>query len=216
MNRLKVFLLTLTVLICTVHVTAGNVDSTAFSTFIPKTNVKLNTMVCIGVINPAVELRISKKFSAQIEALGIMATDNFIGTNYPLQLCACFIEPRWYTKRIFNGLFLGANLGCGTFRLNKNILYKFFGWFPDLNYKKNENSIQIGTTLMAGITLGYAYSFKCNPHWAVEANFSFGRQWAVYEEYTHNNNGQISYLPKNGSAEYMPFYRGGIYISYKW
>ena len=30
------------------------------------------------------------------------------------------------------------------------------------------------------------------------------------------NDGTIEHTPVNGSAEYMPFYRGGIFLAYKW
>ena len=107
--------------------------------------------------------------------------------------------------------------GVGAFRLNKNILYKFFGWSPDLNYKKNENSVQTGSNLMGGVTLGYVHTFKSNPHWSVEVNWSMGRQWARYDDHLYDANGTpTGYVPMNGSAEYMPFYRGGIYVAYKW
>lgn len=207
----------LLILICISLTSFGKTrDTLKYTTFSPKTNVKLNTLVCIGVINPAFELRLSNKFSIQLEGLGVISSDNYLGTGYPLQMWSCFLEPRWYPKRVFNGFFLGANVGSGAFRLNKNILYKFFGWSPDLNYKKYEHSVQIGANLMAGITLGYTYTFKCNPHWAVEANWSMGRQWAIYEDYLYKDEKVDHHIPNNGSAEYMPFYRGGIYISYKW
>ncbi len=207
----------LSVLIC-ISLTGftQKIDTLKYRDFHPKTNVKINTLVCIGVINPAFELRISKKFSIQLEGLGVISSNNYLGTGYPLQMWSCFLEPRWYPKRVFNGFFLGANVGSGAFRLNKNILYKFFGWSPDLNYKKHENSVQIGANLMAGITLGYTYTFKRNPHWSAEINWSLGRQWAIYEDYIHNDGKVEGHIPNNGSAEYMPFYRGGIYIAYKW
>ena len=210
-------LILFTLLICSIISAKANPrDSINGEPFTPKTNVKLNALVCIGVVNPAFEFRISNKFSVQLEGLGVVAPNNFLGTGYPLQLWSCFLEPRWYPKKVFNGFFLAPNVGSGVFRLNKNILYKFFGWSPDLNYKKDENSVQIGASLMAGITLGYTYTFKKNPHWAIEANWSMGRQWAVYEDYWFNEDKVTGHLPNNGSAEYMPFYRGGIYISYKW
>ena len=73
--------------------------------------------------------------------------------------------------------------------MNKNILHKYFGWSPDLNYKKDEHSIQTGESWMAGLTLGYIHTFKKNPHWSIEVNWSLGRQWARYEGYTNYNDG---------------------------
>lgn len=213
---MKKITITLLLIATSIIANATKIDSLNNCDFNPKTNVKLNTLVCIGVVNPAFEFRISNKFSAQLEGLGVISSNNFLGTGYPLQMWTCFLEPRWYPKKVFNGFFLGANVGSGAFRLNKNILYKFFGWSHDLNYKKNENSVQIGANLMAGITLGYIYSFKKNPHWSVELNWSMGRQWAIYEDYLYKDDKVHHHIPNNGSAEYMPFYRGGIYIAYKW
>ena len=69
---------------------------------------------------------------------------------------------------------------------------------------------------MGGITLGYVFTFKKNPHWSIEANWSLGRQWAVYESYSHKGDELVLHGEMGGSAEYMPFYRGGIFVAYKW
>ena len=185
-------------------------------TFVPRTNVKLSALAAIGVVNPAVEFRIDKKWSMQLEGMGVFAKNNFLGTGYPLQMGAMFVEARWYPKQVFQGFFLAPNLGGGAFRMNKNILYEFFGWAPDLNYKKPENLVQVGHNYMGGLTLGYVYTFRNNPHWSIEANWSLGRQWAMYEDYVHRGNGVITHGEMGGSAEYMPFYRGGIFVAYRW
>ena len=184
--------------------------------FVPRTNVKLSAMAAIGIVNPAVEFRIDKKWSVQLEGMGIFAKNNFLGTGYPLQMGAMFVEARWYPKQVFQGFFLAPNLGGGAFRMNKNILYEFFGWLPDLNYKKSDYSVQVGHNYMGGLTLGYVYTFKKNPHWSIEANWSLGRQWAMYEGYSVLEDELIGHTKMGGSAEYMPFYRGGIFVAYRW
>ena len=191
-------------------------DSIQSEVSTPHTNVKLNALGTIGIVNPAIEFRISKKWSVQLEGMGIFAAKNFLGTGYPLQMGAAFIEARWYPKGTFHGFFLAPNFGGGAFRMNKNILHKFFGWSLDLDYKKLENSVQVGQNYMGGVTLGYVYTFRKNPHWSIEANWSLGRQWAQYEDYVHRGNGIITHGELGGSAEYMPFYRGGIFVAYKW
>ena len=182
----------------------------------PRTNVKLSALAAIGIVNPAVEFRIDKKWSVQLEGMGVFAAKNFLGTGYPLQMGAMFVEARWYPKQVFQGFFLAPNLGGGAFRMNKNILYEFFGWAPDLNYKKPENSVQVGHNYMGGLTLGYVFTFKKNPHWSIEANWSWGRQWAMYESYSVQGDEFVGHDKMGGSAEYMPFYRGGIYVAYRW
>ena len=149
--------------------------------------------------------------------MGVFAAENFLGTGYPLQMGAAFVEARWYPKGVFRKFFLAPNVGGGAFRMNKNILHKFFGWAPDLEYKKSDNAVHVGHNYMGGVTLGYVFTFPKNPHWSIEANWSFGRQWAVYEEYITRADGTAYRSTElGGSAEYMPFYRGGIFVAYKW
>lgn len=185
--------------------------------FVPRTNVKLSALAAVGIVNPAMEFRVAEKWSVQLEGMGIFASKNFLGTGYPLQMGAAFVEARWYPKGVFRKFFLAPNVGGGAFRMNKNILHKFFGWAPDLDYKKNENAVHVGHNYMGGVTLGYVFTFKKNPHWSIEANWSLGRQWAVYEEYITRADGTAYRSTElGGSAEYLPFYRGGIYVAYKW
>lgn len=192
-------------------------DTLIVTPFSPRVNLKMSALAAIGIINPAVEFGINRKWSMQVEGMGVFAGNNFLGTGYPLQLGTFFVEGRCYFKHVFNGFFVAPNVGLGAFRLNKNILHKFFGWSPDLDYKKNENSVQTGANIMAGLTFGYVYNFKKNSHWSVEINWSFGRQWARYEDHHYDAEGNpTGHVPVNGSAEYMPFYRGGIFVAYKW
>ena len=184
--------------------------------FVPRTNVKLSALAAIGIVNPAVEFRVDEKWSVQLEGMGVFAAENFLGTGYPLQMGAAFVEARWYPKGVFRKFFLAPNVGGGAFRMNKNILHKFFGWAPDLNYKKHENAVHVGHNYMGGLTLGYVFTFPKNPHWSIEANWSFGRQWAKYESYTPLGDNLIHHEELGGSAEYLPFYRGGIFVAYKW
>ena len=184
--------------------------------FVPRTNVKLSALAAIGIVNPAVEFRVDEKWSVQLEGMGVFAAENFLGTGYPLQIGAAFVEARWYPKGVFRKFFLAPNVSGGAFRLNKNILHKFFGWASDLNYKKHEDAVHVGHNFMGGVTLGYVFTFPKNPHWSIEANWSFGRQWAKYESYTPFDDNLIHHEELGGSAEYLPFYRGGIFVAYKW
>lgn len=213
----KIFVLWVALVMATLSANATQGDSIKVQVFSPRVNVKMSALAAIGIINPAVEFRLDKKWSMQLEGLGVMARNNFLGTGYPLQMGSFFLEGRYYFKKVYHGFFVAPNMGVGAFRLNKNILYKFFGWSPDLNYKKSENSLQTGSNLMGGVTLGYVHTFKKNPHWSVEVNWSLGRQWARYDDHLYDADGNPSgHVPMNGSAEYMPFYRGGIYVAYKW
>ena len=217
MKQTRMFILLIVCIMSIFSARASQGDSLQVEPFVPRVNVKMSALAAIGIVNPAVEFRIDKKWSMQLEGMGVCAGSNFLGTGYPLQMGSFFVEGRYYFKQVFHGFFLAPNVGAGAFCLNKNILHKFFGWSPDLDYKKNENSIQTGANLMAGLTLGYVHTFKKNPHWSVEINWSLGRQWARYEEHLYDENGTpTGHVPVNGSAEYMPFYRGGIFVAYKW
>lgn len=215
-NLLTKVLLILFCLLSFQSMRANSNDSIQTELLTPCINIKLNALAAIGIVNPAVEFRIDRKWSVQLEGMGIFAANNFLGTGYPLQMGAAFVEARWYPKQVFKGFFVAPNFGGGAFRMNKNILHKFFGWAPDLDYKKLENSVQVGHNFMGGVTLGYVFSFKKNPHWSIEVNWSLGRQWAQYEDYVHRGNGVITHNEMGGSAEYMPFYRGGIFVAYRW
>ena len=213
----RIWMLMVVFVMATMSANAGQGDSLKVEPFSPRVNVKMSALAAIGIVNPAVEFRLDKKWSMQLEGLGVFAKNNFLGTGYPLQMGSFFVEGRYYFNKVFHGLFVAPNVGCGAFRLNKNILHKFFGWSPDLNYKKSENSVQAGGNLMAGLTLGYVHTFKKNPRWSVEVNWSLGRQWAQYEDHLYDEKGTpTGHVPVNGSAEYMPFYRGGIFVAYKW
>jgi len=217
MKHGRLFTLMVIFMMAILSAKASQGDSLRVEPFVPRVNVKMSALAAIGIVNPAVEFRIDKKWSMQLEGMGVFAGSNFLGTGYPLQMGSFFVEGRYYFKQVFHGFFLAPNVGAGAFRLNKNILHKFFGWSPDLDYKKNENSVQTGANLMAGLTLGYVHTFKKNPHWSVEINWSLGRQWARYEDHLYDENGTpTGHVPVNGSAEYMPFYRGGIFVAYKW
>ena len=183
-------------IMATFSASAGQGDSLKVETFSPRVNVKMSALAAIGIVNPAVEFRLDKKWSMQLEGMGVFAKNNFLGTGYPLQMGSFFVEGRYYFKKVF---------------------HKFFGWSPDLDHKKCENSVQTGANVMAGLTLGYVHTFKKNPRWSVEVNWSLGRQWAQYEDHLFDESGTpVGHVPANGSAEYMPFYRGGVFVAYKW
>ena len=124
-------------IMATFSASAGQGDSLKVETFSPRVNVKMSALAAIGIVNPALEFRLDKKWSMQLEGMGVFAKNNFLGTGYPLQMGSFFVEGRYYFKKVFHGFFVAPNVGCGAFRLNKNILHKFFGWSPDLDYKKS-------------------------------------------------------------------------------
>lgn len=171
----------------------------------PKVNVKLNSTVFLGIINPAVEFRVFNKGSVQLEALGILAPRNFLGTGYPCSLAVAYGEFRFYPKQVFKGFFCGVHAGWAAYRLNKNLL-------PIFGYLKDPASIHVGQAFIAGVTAGYCFTF--GKHWGLELSLGVGRQFSVYESYTPKDDGTTSHGELNGSAEYLPT-KGGILVAYR-
>jgi hypothetical protein len=180
-----------------------------------KVNVKLNAVVAVGVVNPAIEVRVMQHFSVQLEGLGIFAPRNFLGTGYPLSLAASFGEFRYYPKEVFKGFYCAANVGFGVYRMNKNVYP--FKWGSSLNYMKDPRSVMVGQNLMAGATLGYVFTFKRNDHWGIEISWGLGWQGSTYEAYTPKDDGSkdFNHVELNGSGEWLPAYKGGVFISYR-
>lgn len=170
-----------------------------------KVNVKLNSAVFLGILNPAVEFRVFNKGSVQLEAWGVLAPKNFLGTGYPCSLAITYGEFRFYPKQVFKGFFCGAHTGWGVYRLNKNIL-------PIFGYLKDPASIQVGQTFILGVTVGYCFIF--DKHWGLEVSVGAGRQFSTYEAYTPQEDGSIVHRELNGSAEYLPT-KAGIMVTYR-
>lgn len=77
----------------------------------PKINIKLNSVVALGIVNPAVEFRVFNKGSVQLEGWGVYAPRNYLGTGYPCSLALMYGEFRFYPKAVFKGFFGGVHIG---------------------------------------------------------------------------------------------------------
>ena len=174
--------------------------------FTPRVAVKLNSLLCVGVANPALEVRLNDRMSFQMEGIGIFYLRfGFMGsdaTKDKIVLGASWMEGRYYVNKVFKGFYLGPNFGWSVFRLNKGI-------FPF--YSKQENTFQTGYNFMAGISLGYVWEFS--KHWAMDFSWGGGYQGARYEAYVEPSGERI--LDTNGSGEWMPIYKGGASLVYK-
>ena len=76
---------------------------------------------------------------------------------------------------------------------------------------------------MCGLTVGYALNL--GKHWSIEASWSGGFQHSKYEGYKPNPNYDessadspkyIMYVTNNGSAEWPPMFKCGLFVSYRW
>jgi hypothetical protein len=179
--------------------------------------VKLNTLYAVGgVVNPAVEFKISPKYTFQTEVvlspwLGINIDEIY----HPLKVGIFMNEVRRYFKEANKGWYIGVNGAMMGFNLSK----------PEWNHGiKLKNVYGKGYGFMVGVAVGYEYVFGKKDNWLLDAYFGFSRMWSMYNEYdcvTH----EITMYPHrevqpnppdpwNGSAEWYPN-KIGLSIGYK-
>lgn len=176
-------------------------------------SVKLNGLLAIGVINPAIEFPVHKNISIQMEGMGVFYNRDFLGTGVPLVLATTFLEGRYYFKEVFQKFYAGPNIGWGVWKMNKDIA-------PGYSYGHSTN--QYGNNVMMGLTLGYQWAVS--QHWSIDFSWGLGWQHAIYEGFQDSDGDGVweSYfdtsIPKgalNQSAEWMPAYKGGVFVSYR-
>jgi len=161
--------------------------------------VKVNSLLLIGVINPAFEIQLSNKSSIQLECMGIFYPKGFPFSNgRPLSIVAGWLEYRRYFKENMNGFFVGANGGVAMYRLCKT--YDYF----------KANSLSIGSAKIFGAVFGY--KLPISKRLKLEASWSPGWQESVYEGYAIDTGEKKAAL--NRSGEWLPAYKGGVYITY--
>lgn len=173
---------------------------------------KLNSTILIGWINPAVEIKVHKNVSVQLEVFGSFYGKNFMGTGYPFTTVAAWVEGRYYIRETFDGFYAGLNFGCASFRLNKGFLlpYKFSG---------PKGSYATGQSLIIGPVIGY--NFLIDSHWSIELSWSGGWAGSKYAGVTptaYNDKGDVidvSYTDWNSSGEWLLAYKGGVLVSYR-
>lgn len=171
-----------------------------------KVEVKLNSLALIGIVNPAFEIRIAPEITIQTEALCSFYFTNFLGTGKPFALGSLFVEGRYYTRNAFHGFYLGPVIGGGVFKMNKSIYPMYSGY---------EGSYQHGCNVMAGLSLGY--HILLSHHWSMDLNIAGGYQHTTYQGYKKikPEDPYEEYVGVNYSAEWLPMFKGGIYIGYR-
>ncbi len=173
-----------------------------------KLNVKLNSLVLIGIVNPAVEFKVMKNFTVQMEAFGSFYTTDFLGTGKPFVLGAGFLEFRYYPRFAFSGFYVAPNVGFGVYKLNKGLVLRYTD-----QYKGDE--YQQGSNVMAGLTIGYHWNI--DEHWSIEFSWGGGFQQSVYQGFRRYSDDEpyVEYAGRNASAEWPPLYKGGIFVGYR-
>ena len=175
----------------------------------PRTAVKLNAAIFAGVINPAVEFRIAKHFTVQLETMGCFQQNGFLWTDIPVTLATAWLEAHYYPKEAFSGFFVGPNFGYGVYRMSKGIAPGYWGSYPD--------SYQVGNNVMIGATIGYA--FRIGSHWGIELSWGAGWQLSFYEGHIMTDDPETNgdmYVGWNKSGEWLPAYKAAINVVYRW
>lgn len=174
---------------------------------------KINATTLVGLLNVAAEFKLFKYMTFQLEAFGAFYGKDFFGTGYPFSVAAVWGEFRYYPMTAYRGFYAGLHAGYALFRFNKSAI-------PLMNYPKSApGSFQMGQTLMIGATIGYC--FVLDKHWSLE--LSWGAGWcgthycAVYPDQNNTNlTKDAKYLDWNGSGEWLPLYKGGFLVTYRW
>lgn len=169
-----------------------------------RSEVKLNSLIFLGIINPAIEVYVNEYTSLQLEAIGIFFPRNFLWTGEPLTLGAAFLEYRYYFKSNQHGFFLGPNAGIGVFRMSKGVI-PIIGDSYD-----GSGALQYGYNMMLGLDIGY--KFNISKYCSFEICFSPGYQVAFYEGFTPDGG---MYVGLKKSGEWLPLYKGGISLNFK-
>lgn len=163
-------------------------------------SVKVNSLLALSIINPAVEFRVSEKLSVQMEAIGIFHPHGFRNNGYPITLATSFGELRYYPKEVLRGFYCGGNIGWGVYRMSKGAIPFYKGAYKTI--------YQVGSCFMAGVSVGY--NLRLTDHWFLDFSLGGGYQNSYYEAFYHDG---TQYIGLNESAEWLP-YKGGISVVY--
>lgn len=188
---------------------------------------KLNALYALGgVINPAVEIGISRHSTFQTEFVVSpwrYVRDN--GINKPMLFVIFSNEYRYYFREKNNGWYAGANAGMMAFNMTK----PHFGSGGGIL----KNSSSKGYGFMVGITGGYQW--QLSDRWLMDAFVGFGYMNSNYNGYSLvdglveggviYNKGEIIMTPHrseelehpdpfNGSSEWLPN-KIGVSFGYK-
>lgn len=226
MKRFKLTILVTALCVCSIGVSA--LQNTAWGQEIPKEKwrdrpsksddtrmaVKVNGLLAVLIVNPAIEFKVWKQVTVQLEAFGSFYSTNFLGTNKPFVLGSGFLEGRYYIKKAFDGFYFGPNIGFGVYKLNKSLVFRYGDQYNDYSYQQ-------GSNVMIGLTVGYQYNI--NKHWSLEFSWSGGFQQTVYDGYRpldpnkphSESNPYTCYTYRDASAEWPVLYKGGILVGYR-
>lgn len=191
----------------------GNSGNDAFesSNRLLKTEIKLNSILLVGVVNPAMEFWMGNKFTLQGELLLSPYFNNCLGTGKPFACALGYVEGRYYPytpNSLFSGFFFGPVVGGGAYKMNKGI-------YPLYKEQYKDDSYQQGWNMMLGLSLGY--KFTLSSRWSLEIDWGGGYQHSWYRGFRRNSKDEpyYMYIDWNKDAEFLPFFKGGVLVGYR-
>lgn len=170
-----------------------------------QTYLKMNGLYAlVGVINPAVEFRVSERLTYQAEIVySPWQSIRDHGVSKPMHFGICLNEFRRYFRERNDGWYLGANAGMMLFKMSK----------PEFRHGKLylENRYSKGAGLMLGLCVGYEHLFARK--WVLDFFFGWSYMLSWYNGYSldgkidmypHRPVMPASPDPYNGSGEWYP------------
>ncbi|GEM_PF-3082713 len=170
--------------------------------------LKLNSLAFVGIVNPAMEFKLNEKLTLQGEVLMSFYFKEFLGSGKPFAAGLVFCEGRYYPRRAMSGFFFGPVVGGGAYKLNKGI-------YPLYKDQYKGDSYQQGWNMMLGLSVGYQFSFS--ERWGLELCWGGGYQHSWYRGYKRKKKDEPyhMYVDWNKDAEFLPFFKGGVMVTYK-
>ena len=176
---------------------------------------KLNGLYAlVGVVNPAVEFRLTDHSAFQTEFVySPWKSINVDGQSKPMHFGIFLNEYRYYFRGYARGWYVGGNAGMMAFRMSKPYIE---------NWRlKFENRYCKGYGMMIGLCAGYEYQF--GERWLLDAYVGWAWMDSHYNGYSFD--GEIDMNPHrpvqpkhpdpfNGSSEWYPN-KIGVSIGYR-
>ena len=176
---------------------------------------KLNGLYAlVGVVNPAVEFRLTDHSAFQTEFVySPWKSINVDGQSKPMHFGIFLNEYRYYFRGYARGWYVGGNAGMMAFRMSKPYIE---------NWRlKFENRYCKGYGMMIGLCVGYEHQF--GERWLLDAFFGWAWMDSHYNGYSFD--GKVDMYPHrpvqpenpdpfNGSSEWYPN-KLGVSIGYR-
>lgn len=160
-----------------------------------QTRIKTNALYWAFLApNVSVETKMADNWTLEG---GIMATYwKSLFRGKPFKWGEILVGTRYYTKKEFEGFYLGPFVAADVFIMSK--------------YNYSRDKVQNGVGIALGLTVGYQW--KISERWNIDCYIGGGWHHAWY--WGENRDTGEMYIGWNKSGEWMP-YRGAVSFSYR-